>query len=251
MKRIRIAQETKVRAILQKEINSRCPNCKNTDVGHFEIHHIDDNPSNNSTDNLILLCPICHSKITKKDIHIEEVKKWKSNLVNRNSDIQFISVTVDSENCGWEQYENITNAFQVVNLKSLFPIFTFTFINNSEKTILLTNIVIANKHLPIGLSGPDTLLPNILRPLIKYQIKLPNHKQTINTILKEKIEIPKGRAFEFQIELFTVNMNDFKPPSKYALSLKFGFNNDFYIDIPKILLNSKNDYDKLQHIGYN
>ena len=34
------------------------------------------------------------------------------------------------------------------------------------------------------------------------------------------------------------------------LKLKTG-NNDFYIDVPKILLNTKNDSDKLQHIGYN
>ena len=51
----RIPQEAKVRAILQQEINSKCPNCENTDVGHFEIHHIDENPENNQIENLILL----------------------------------------------------------------------------------------------------------------------------------------------------------------------------------------------------
>lgn len=43
-----IPQHNKVRAELQKEINSRCPFCNNDDVGHFEIHHIDENPSNNN-----------------------------------------------------------------------------------------------------------------------------------------------------------------------------------------------------------
>lgn len=246
--RTRIPQETKVRAILQQEINSKCPNCENTDVGHFEIHHIDENPNNNKIENLILLCPICHSKITKKDIQIDEVKKWKKNLVNRNADIQFIAVTIDNENCGWEQYENIPNAFQVVKFKSLFPILNFSFINNSHKTILLTNIILTNERLPIGLSGPDIPLPNILRPLIKYQIKLPNNKETVNTILKDEIEIPQGRAFKFQIELYAESMDLFKPPHKYALDFKFGFNNNFYIEIP-ILLNSKKYYDSLQHVG--
>ena len=245
--RKRIPLENKVRAILQQEINSKCPFCSNTDVGHFEIHHIDENPNNNILENFILLCPTCHSKITKKDISMVEVLEIKQMLKNKNSSIQFISVLIDSESCGWESYKNTPNAFQAIKYKSLFPIFTFTFINNSDKTMLLTNIVITNKYLPVGLSGPDIPLPNILRPIIKYKIKLPNNKETINTALKEKIEVPQGRAFEFQVELFSKNMNDFKPPSRYALSLQFGFNNDFYIDIPKILLNSESDYDKLEY----
>lgn len=39
------------------------------------------------------------------------------------------------------------------------------------------------------------------------------------------------------------------PHNKYAIYFKFGFNNDFYIDIPKILLNSSMDYEKLKHVG--
>ncbi|MCF8242579.1 MAG: HNH endonuclease [Melioribacteraceae bacterium] len=76
-KRKTIPQQNKVRSILQQEINSCCPFCENNDVGHFEIHHIDENPSNNDINNLILLCPICHSKITKGDIPQSEVRKKK------------------------------------------------------------------------------------------------------------------------------------------------------------------------------
>lgn len=32
----------------------------------LEVHHIDENHSNNSLDNLIILCPICHRKLTSK-----------------------------------------------------------------------------------------------------------------------------------------------------------------------------------------
>lgn len=77
MERKRIPQENKIRALLQQEINSVCPFCNNTDVGHFQIHHIDDNPSNNEFGNLLLLCPTCHSKITKGDIMKEEVEAKK------------------------------------------------------------------------------------------------------------------------------------------------------------------------------
>lgn len=248
--RIKIPQVNKVRAILQQEINSKCPNCENTDVGHFEIHHIDENPSNNKLENLILLCPTCHSKITKGDIQIDEVKKWKNNLINRNADIQFISVTIDNENCGWEAIKGTINAFEAVHFKSLFPIFNFTFINNSEKTILLTNIELKNKRLPIGLSGPMIEIPSILRPTIKYKIRLPKDGETVNTILNNEIIIPKNTAFKFQVEVFDEYMESFMPPhNKYALNFKFGFNNDFYRDIPMILLNSEKYSEKLNFIG--
>ena len=70
----------KIKATLQKEIGSLCPICTNKDVGHFEIHHIDENPGNNELSNLIMLCPTCHSKITKGDISKEEVLKTKRKI---------------------------------------------------------------------------------------------------------------------------------------------------------------------------
>lgn len=79
--RTRIPKENKIRAELQKEINSLCPFCISTEVGHFQIHHIDDNPSNNEILNLILVCPTCHSKITKGDYSPMEVLQKKITLL--------------------------------------------------------------------------------------------------------------------------------------------------------------------------
>ncbi|HMG68461.1 MAG TPA: HNH endonuclease, partial [Chitinophagaceae bacterium] len=79
--RVKIPKEAKVRAELQKEIGSVCLFCDNADVGHFHIHHIDESPSNNEIDNLLLVCPNCHSKITKGDILRQEVEKKKNELV--------------------------------------------------------------------------------------------------------------------------------------------------------------------------
>lgn len=76
----------KTKTLLQKEINSKCPFCNNEEVDHFEIHHIDENPENNSFINLLMLCPICHSKITKKDISLNEVLYQKNNLSQKFSD---------------------------------------------------------------------------------------------------------------------------------------------------------------------
>jgi|GEM_PF-871492 hypothetical protein len=70
----------KIRAVLQKEVGSVCPFCQSTDVGHFEVHHIDGIPANNQLSNLIMLCPTCHSKIEKGDIVKEEVIKIKRKI---------------------------------------------------------------------------------------------------------------------------------------------------------------------------
>lgn len=70
----------KTKALLQREIKSQCPFCANEDVDHFQIHHIDETPSNNEFDNLLMLCPNCHSKITKGDIRIDEVISIKKTL---------------------------------------------------------------------------------------------------------------------------------------------------------------------------
>lgn len=97
--RIKIPKENKIRAELQKEIGSICPFCESDDVGHFEIHHIDENPSNNEIGNLLLLCPTCHSKITKRDISNIDVYKKKVLLLtnptpskrNPNKNVSFNS----------------------------------------------------------------------------------------------------------------------------------------------------------------
>ncbi len=95
--RVRIPQVNKIRAELQKEIGSKCPFCDNTDVGHFEIHHIDENPSNNDNGNLILLCPICHSKITKSDISQAEVFKKKIELITEGLSIPKNTLQVNGD----------------------------------------------------------------------------------------------------------------------------------------------------------
>lgn len=68
------------KALLQKEVNSICPFCKNEDVDHFQFHHIDENRENDELDNLLMLCAICHSRITKGDIPQLDVIRLKISL---------------------------------------------------------------------------------------------------------------------------------------------------------------------------
>jgi hypothetical protein len=80
MKR-RVAIPNKTKSLLQQEIDSKCPICDSLDVDHFEIHHIDENPENNVQTNLLMLCPVCHSKINKRDISIQEVLVIKQTII--------------------------------------------------------------------------------------------------------------------------------------------------------------------------
>ncbi|WP_422350903.1 HNH endonuclease signature motif containing protein [Flagellimonas sp.] len=248
-----IPQKNKVRSQLQKEIASVCPFCDSGDVGHFEIHHIDENPSNHVCENLLLLCPTCHSKITKGDIPQQQVIDKKINLKNRGSKIQFISISIDKDKCGWVPIEDSKNSFKINAYKSFFPVFNFSFINQWERTVLLTNVKVKAKRLPIGLAGAaryDMPRLNILRPSITYKIKMPLDGETTIENLNEELEVPAGRAFKFQIELFDKFMERFSPPhNKYALFFEFGFNNDFFLKAPVILLNSSEYYEKLKLYG--
>jgi hypothetical protein len=153
--RPKIKQGTKIRSVLQQEIDSTCPipGCDSKDVGHFQIHHIDENPENNLIENLILVCPKCHSIINKGDISKEEVHQIKNQLPAKRQ-IECASITVDEKNCSWRSYDNLPFTFiQNDTDKSPFPILRFSFINHFQKTILLTEIHLKAKHLPSGLSG--------------------------------------------------------------------------------------------------
>lgn len=122
--RTKIPKENKVRAELQKEIGSICPFCDSDDVGHFEIHHMDENPSNNEVGNLLLLCPTCHSRITKGDISSIEVYKKKLSLLtnptpsrrNSNNTINFNdkvenAIVGDNNNISIKQTKKIVSKY--------------------------------------------------------------------------------------------------------------------------------------------
>jgi len=142
--RASIPKVNKVRAELQKEIGSLCPFCDTTEVGHFEIHHIDENPSNNDQGNLLLLCPICHSKITKGDIPQIEVFKKKIALIQ----------------------------YPLINKSSTGKVTTFngtvhTPILGDNNTISIKNVRKATKQkYPEGSLGYDTIKANYISHLI-------------------------------------------------------------------------------------
>lgn len=245
--RIKIKQGTKIRSLLQREINSICPLCGSSEVGHFQIHHIDEMPENNDLTNLILLCPTCHSKITKGDITREEVERIKKGLIVKYQ-IECASITVDSRNCSWKSYENFPNAFiNESNSKSPFPILNFSFINHTEKTVLLTDIYLKAKHLFSGFSGPPT--SSILKSLAKIKISLPQQGETARHQLTNEIIVQSGSAFKFQVQIFSSSVIDHETyliHGKKVLYFTFVFSSNISLECPPIFLNCKSENEEMK-----
>jgi hypothetical protein len=61
------------------EAGDRCaiPTCRQVPI---EVHHIDEDPTNNVFENLIALCPNCHARVTKDEIPAAHVRMYKANL---------------------------------------------------------------------------------------------------------------------------------------------------------------------------
>jgi len=242
--RARIKQATKVRSILQQEINSTCPFCNDYEVAHFQIHHIDENPENNEILNLLLLCPNCHSKITKGDISMQEVEQVKAAAYARQK-IECATISVDSRNCSWESYDNVENAFiKNYNENSEFPILNFSLINHTTKTILLKEIRLKVKHLYGGLSGIPR--PKILKSIAKFKIELPSQDKVSTLKLLDEIEVAAAQAFKFQVQLFE-QWNDkiFPIDGRKVLYFTFVFNNKLLLNAPAIFLNCRSENEKM------
>ena len=109
---------SRIKTLLQKEINSVCPFCPSEDVDHFEYHHIDENPSNNVFENLLMLCPLCHSKITKGDISLEDVVFKKRILGSKNGSGDIITMLI-SEDAFRNEFIKLLSANDSIYYKEL------------------------------------------------------------------------------------------------------------------------------------
>lgn len=234
--------------LLQKEINSKCPFCDNEDVDHFETHHIDENPEHNETLNLLRLCPICHSKITKGDITKEQVIAVKLGLTKQN--IEIYKIAVDNNICAWEAYSNIPNAFHLVagKNKSPFPIFQFGLINHHNKTVVLNALEMRVNYLYSGLSGIATPVSG---PVAKMEVKkliIRSDKEVHFIEDFQDIEIPAGKSILYQVELLHATVNNLEfliPDTRKVLFFTLKFSNNITVNLPKILANTKNENEGL------
>ena len=243
--RTKIPKENKVRAELQKEIHSKCPLCDNQDVGHFEIHHIDEDPSNNEIINLLLICPICHSKITKNDITLEMVKSVKEQLEYKNAGGEFVSALIDSKQCSWECVNEPNIFFNSHSNNSPFPVISFTLINHVGKTLVLKTIKLKVNRLESGISGIPRAA--VLKSLVKYKVSIDSGKNENVYHLAEPIQLPSNQAVKFDLELYE-KMTDTENVIQGRMILFFvlEFSNNIAISVPKIYLNCKDENEGLK-----
>jgi hypothetical protein len=245
-KKIRATIPIKIRSVLQQEINSACPFCQNTEVAYFEVHHIDQDPSNNIISNLLLLCAICHSKITKDDIYRSEVESVKRR-VSKMANIECAFISVNSNECSWEPFDDGSpNAFvDVHNNRSQLPMLVFSFINHSPRTILLNKIHLKAKHLYSGLNGFS--IPRILKSIAKYRIRYFDASKVSVFELPNQIEVPSGQAFKFEIEVFRFwRDKEYPVEGRNVLNFTFCFNNNVSIQAPTVFLNCKNENEGVE-----
>ncbi len=87
----RVNLSKKRRGLIKQKYNNRCLVCKKEgeDMKPLQIHHVDDNPRNNSDDNLTPLCVSCHRKTqknikgTENYISTEWLKTKVTNFINK------------------------------------------------------------------------------------------------------------------------------------------------------------------------
>lgn len=247
-KSIRKTIPYKIKALLQKEINSKCPFCDNKDVGHFQIHHIDENPSNNEFDNLLMLCPICHSKITKKEMTTKDVRSIKNGLLMITEKIEFINVFIDEILYNWQSDKKNDYVFySKFNENSISPhlVLNWSFVNHLKKTIVLKTIIYSGKHLPSGLSGPVT--SSVITSLIKYKIPLKLNGEEQKQNFTQQIQVPENQGFQFQTEFFN-KFDDliYSLNGRFYLDIIFEFSNNLKIKIPRLYFNCKSENEKLE-----
>jgi len=231
--------KSKIKAELQKECNSECPFCGDQNVGCFEIHHIDHNSSNSlDPDNLLLLCPTCHTKVEKGYISYEAVVTRKEELKHRSWKVEFVAVSIDPSVCKWSVSRHNDDAFFNNGTNPSALILNFAFINHLPKILVLSKIEVAAKWLYSGMSGPPREARRMI-PKTKYRILLPHEEENKILKLHHPLEVPPSSGFNFQLEILETDSRFIV--ERVIVYLSFYFSQQIIVRIPSIFLNTDNE----------
>jgi len=245
--KLRKAIPPKTKSKLQQEINSECPFCASLEVSYFEVHHIDNNPANNGMENLLMLCSTCHSKITKGETKLDEVRKMKDTLaLIQSHSLEFIGLKVLEKECMW--YAKDKKCFFInpdLDRQTINPIFRLEFLNNSLNAIVIKSISNVTHYLNSGLSG----LPQAyeLKPTVKYTIELGKHNQRTEIELNYPLVVPPKQAASIDIELCLIDLDGkFKLITNRCIVNITLISNIGKLRVPEILLNTTNKNERLE-----
>lgn len=231
----------KMRARLQKEINSKCPFCEDEEVEYFEAHHIDEDPSNTVLSNMLLLCRKCHSKVGEGIITKQQIEHCKTNLTNIGKNIEVYKIDVISENDCWKPYPHLKNAFRLDwEVANDFPIFQFHLVNNYNNTIVLADIELQVKHLFSGLG--DLPQPCEVPKSNVYTIFIESNKRVHKVNNFNGLQIPSKQAVTIQVEVAQkfddvfINLD-----KRMILYFTLKFSGNILLDLPIIFINTDNE----------
>lgn len=107
-------KRTAVSRTLEKRVyqqaGSSCAFCSEADVASLQVHHLDENPSNNSFENLLLVCANCHTKITAGVLSEADVRLKKRQLDwAPKATTAAVSVSISGSQFKGNIAQNITN----------------------------------------------------------------------------------------------------------------------------------------------
>lgn len=74
--KVRVSIPTATRQQVYARAGGRCERPRCSYHGKLHIHHIDENPSNNSPTNLLAVCPNCHARIHDGSFSIDAQRSW-------------------------------------------------------------------------------------------------------------------------------------------------------------------------------
>ncbi len=159
----------------------------------------------------------------------------------RNSNIELSRVDVLNKSIYKKSKENEKlYYFQNIKGRSQLPVFDFSFINNTEGTILLNSINCYCCELAVARGGFPPEPTGILKPTKKFVINFKFNRfmkgsEEIKIDLKNPIYVNPKSPFRIQIQ----NKKPFV--NFYRISFKFNFNNANIIT-PELFFNSDNAY---------
>lgn len=83
IKRPSLPQAVRREVLIEASYRCAVPRCLTALA--IDVHHIDENSSNNEPANLIALCPTCHAAFHRKIYSVEAIKFWKLMLQQLNA----------------------------------------------------------------------------------------------------------------------------------------------------------------------
>lgn len=184
-------------------------------------------------------------KIIVRDQNI--LKKYFPQLMIDQNYIEILNIEVDSQNCSWIKDDDFDYVFwDTPSEKSPFPIFDFSFFNNSINVVVLSEIRLKIKNLYSGLSGLPTEI-SVIKPFAKYEIFLDKKREYYKPKNFEPIGISPNYPFRLQIQVFNQGKDCYYELStRYLFYFEFYFNNNLTLKSPALYLNTKNENDTIE-----